>query len=141
MALFGSKKKTDAEVAVKPAAKVKAPKAAKVAKAPKAAKPVPAAKPVVISDKNLTWVIKAPRITEKAAYGSEAGVYCFNISTDASKKDVSDAVAKMYNVVPLKDRTVVLPKKNVFVRGKWAVKGGGKKAYVYHSNGQTLEIE
>jgi ribosomal protein L23 len=34
---------------------------------------------------------------------------------------------------------VNIPKKNVFVRGKWGTKGGGKKAYVYLKKGDKIE--
>lgn len=115
MALFSTKKKTDKTTTV--------------------------AKDAKSSDARIDWVLRSPRITEKAAYSSDANVYTFNINPTATKEDVKRAVAKVYKVTPLRVRTVTIPTKTVRSRrGKPGQKGGGKKAYVYLKKGQTIEL-
>jgi len=149
MALFGSKKnkeEKDAQGAVKPskAAKKEKPAAAKAPKAPKAEKAHKAPKALKVignsSARDLSHVLKRPRITEKASYLSEASVYVFDVSDRASKRDVADAMRFYYKAEPLKVNMIAIPSKNVVVRGKRGVKSGGKKAYVYFEKGTTIEI-
>ncbi len=82
-----------------------------------------------------------PRITEKASFLAEdGGAYTFNVSPQATKGSVSDAIEKLYKVHVEKVRVVQTPSKNVFVRGKRGVKKGGYKAYVYLRQGEKIEI-
>ena len=85
-------------------------------------------------------IIKNPHITEKATVKSEAGVYVFEISPRASKKDVAQAIKDLYKVTPVKISTVTIPAKKVIVRGKRGLKSGYKKAYVYLKKGETIEV-
>lgn len=81
-----------------------------------------------------------PRITEKAALQSaSANVYAFEVTKGATKKSIMASVKDAFKVTPLKVRMVAIPKKRVFVRGKWGVKGGGKKAYIYLKKGDKIE--
>lgn len=90
--------------------------------------------------KNFASIIRRPRVTEKASMAAAQGVYAFEVSTDATKAMIAKAVEKLYNVTPVKVRIVPIPVKKVFIRGNWGVKGGGKKAYVYLKEGQTIEF-
>ena len=121
MALFGSKKKI---VKTKAKAETKAV--------------------AVVSDKvsmnDLAHIIKRPRITEKASMKSESGVYVFDVSPDATKYTISQAVMELYKVNPIKVGITQTPAKKVFVRGKWGIAKGGKKAYVYLKKGETIEF-
>lgn len=92
--------------------------------------------------KNSSSIILAPRITEKAAYLSEKGVYVFNIAKDASKSDVAAAVKTIYKVTPRKVRVAAVASKQVFTRGtnRWGKTNSGKKAYVYLKEGDKIEI-
>jgi large subunit ribosomal protein L23 len=83
-----------------------------------------------------------PRITEKAAYLNEKGVYVFNVSMSATKREVADAVQAVYKVTPRTVRLAAVPKKRVQTRGtnRWGSTRGGKKAYVYLKKGDTIEI-
>ena len=85
-------------------------------------------------------IIKRPRVTEKASAVNANGVYVFEISKEATKTQVSAAIALMYKVTPEKVRVVTIPAKKVIVRGKMGVKSGGKKAYVYLKSGDKIEI-
>ena len=92
--------------------------------------------------KDNVHILLAPRITEKGAYLSEAGVYLFNVAVDANKHDIMAAVKKIYKVTPRKVTIVPVPRKAVATRGtnrKGATKGG-KKAYVFLKKGETIDI-
>jgi large subunit ribosomal protein L23 len=86
-------------------------------------------------------VILKPRITEKAAIGADkSNVYVFNVAKDSTKKSISSSIVETYKVTPTKVRVASVPSKNVFVRGKWGVKSGGKKAYVYLKKGDKIAL-
>jgi large subunit ribosomal protein L23 len=90
--------------------------------------------------KDISNILKRPRITEKASLKNEKGVYVFEIPQSSTKKDVEKAVKDLYKVVPVKVGVVNIPSKNVFVRGKRGVKSGYKKAYVYLKKGEKIEV-
>ena len=39
-------------------------------------------------------ILISPRVTEKAAYLGEVGVYAFNVAKDATKKQISHSINK-----------------------------------------------
>lgn len=85
-------------------------------------------------------VLIRPRITEKAALQSNiSNVYAFEVTKGATKASITASIKEAFKVTPLKIRMVAIPKKRVFVRGKWGVKGGGKKAYIYLKKGDKIE--
>lgn len=91
-------------------------------------------------EKNLS-VLLSPRITEKSALQSEArNVYAFNVKPDATKKSVIASIKAEYKVTPVRVNMAAVPSKQKFVRGKWGVKRGGKKAYVYLKKGDKIEV-
>ncbi len=94
--------------------------------------------------KDLTWILKTPRVTEKAALQAEGGVYVFEISKDATKADVALAVAEVYKVNPVAVNIAKTPAKKVVRRKangvKTGFKSGLKKAYVYLKKGDTIEL-
>lgn len=87
-------------------------------------------------------IIIGPRITEKAAYVAEDGIYVFNVRKGATKPEVSAAIRALYNVHPRKVRMVEVKTKKVSPRGRtrFGVTGGGRKAYVYLKKGEKIEI-
>lgn len=94
-------------------------------------KPIIVRKPVLIK----------PRMTEKAVLKQEKQkVYTFNVEKEATKKSIKDAIKATYKVTPMKVRTLAVSSKKKFVRGKWGVKGGGKKAYVYLKSGDKIDV-
>ncbi|PIT91209.1 50S ribosomal protein L23 [Candidatus Kaiserbacteria bacterium CG10_big_fil_rev_8_21_14_0_10_49_17] len=133
MALFRTKKEETDETApqkeVASTLKEKAPTKKKEA----SSKGVPVGR-------NLASVLRAPRITEKATMHSGAGVYVFNVDTKATKRDVALAVERFYKVKPVKVNITQVPSKIVSRRGrgKSGVKTGGKKAYVYLKEGDSI---
>lgn len=95
-------------------------------------------------NKDLSWVLKYPRITEKGAYVAEKNnSYTFDINKDATKSDVKKAIEAIYKVVPIKVSIAKIPIKKVQVRGKRGkigIKAGGKKAFVYLKKGDKIEF-
>ncbi len=92
--------------------------------------------------RDLSFVLRNARITEKATMHSTDGVYTFDIAEDATKRDVTQAVRTLYNVTPRMVRTVTIPtkmKRNART-GKRGRTRGGKKAYVYLKKGETITI-
>ncbi len=130
MAIFGSKKDTEKKAPAKkaPAKKEAAPKA--VASEKKA------------SVEDVKDVLVRPRITEKAANLSSENVYTFDIRQSATKRQVTDAVKKLYKVTPRKVTVVNTPAKRVRMRSK---RGYGKttasrKAYVFLKKGDQIQF-
>ena len=87
-------------------------------------------------------VLKNPRITEKATMHSDVGVYTFDVTESATKRDILKAVRVLYSVSPRKVAIVTIPKKwkRNMRTGKKGMQGGGKKAYVYLKKGETITI-
>jgi len=131
MALFGSKKK--------PAEK-SAPKTA--SKAVKKDAPAKAAAVPSVSVASVRDVIKHARITEKASDKQMMGVYVFDVTTDATKRDVIRSMQALYKVTPRKVAmiTVKSKQKRNARTGRPGMKTGGKKAYVYLRSGETITL-
>lgn len=94
-------------------------------------------------NKDITSVLRHPRVTEKATLQSEKGVYVFDVSSRATKKDVAEAVEALYKVTPRKINISKVPSKRIRMRkqqNKYGVKSGGKKAYVYVKKGDVIDI-
>jgi large subunit ribosomal protein L23 len=86
-------------------------------------------------------IIKKPRITEKSGIQAEAlGVYTFEVTDSANKKNIAKAVKELYKVTPVKINITNLPAKKVFSRGKVGRKSGVKKAVVYLKKGDKIEF-
>lgn len=123
MALFGSKNKTD-EQAAAPQASV----------TPHGSTPS--------ANWSLSHVLRNPRITEKVSYLQSMNVYTFDVAESANKTQVAEAVRAFYKVNPRKVRIVSQPSK---VRrnartGRIGIRSGGKKAYVFLANGETITV-
>lgn len=94
------------------------------------------------SKQDLSHVLRHARITEKATMLSEKGVYTFVVAENVSKNDISKAIKKLYKVTPVKVAVVGIrskEKRNART-GRYGVKGGGKKAYVYLKKGETINV-
>lgn len=92
--------------------------------------------------RDLASVIKKPRITEKAVFGTEKGVYTFEVRADATKHDVRAAVESIFKVTPVKIN-IVNKKPRTFMsrmRGRKMSESGLKKAYVYLKEGDTINL-
>lgn len=123
MAIFGNtKEKAKKTVAKKTAVKKVAPKVTK----------------------DVTWVLRSPRITEKAAIIAEKGVYVFNIDSRATKGDVALAIADAYKVAVVKVNIAKEPSQRMVKRTKAGVtrgvRTGTKKAYITLQKGDTIQF-
>lgn len=86
-------------------------------------------------------VIIKPRITEKAGImGQDHNVYTFEVSKNSTKDSISKAIKNLYKVTPVKVRTISLPAKKVFVRGKRGTQAAIKKALVFLKKGDKIDI-
>lgn len=95
---------------------------------------------VKINTKTNIFLLKAPRVTEKASMLQERNVYVFNVSVDADKKSVAKAIFEQYKVRPLKVNMVQIKSKKTMVRNRPGKTARGKKAYVFLNNGDTLKL-
>ncbi len=91
---------------------------------------------------NVSHILLAPRITEKATMSTGMGVYVFDVVPTASKQQIKSAVERAYKVRPRMVRVVTIPTKNVrnMRTGQSGVQQGGKKAYIYLKKGETITI-
>jgi len=71
-----------------------------------------------------------------------ANVYTFDVAPAATKRDIARAVQSLYKVKPRKIAVVRIRQKEVrnMRTGKSGVKKGGKKAYVYLKQGDTIAV-
>lgn len=98
-------------------------------------------KPAQRIDNSRSEILVRPYITEKATYATDDNVYTFVVKQSANKPQIKQAVKDVYGVSVRKVRTAKLPKKQVRSRkGKTGTKGGGKKAYVYLQEGDSIEL-
>lgn len=93
-------------------------------------------------ERDLSSILRSPRITEKAMRGSEKNVYVFEVAKNATKYDVRDAVKQFFGVTPVKINIV-----NKFPRRvkspatrRTKTEAGLKKAYVYLKEGDSISL-
>ncbi len=67
-------------------------------------------------------------------------VYVFDIAASATKRDITRAVQGLYKVTPRKVNVVTVRRKAVrnARTGREGVKGGGRKAYVFLKQGDSI---
>lgn len=90
---------------------------------------------------NIYGILSKPRITEKSAnLGAAANVVVFDVHPRANKKEIREAVEKIFEVKVRGVRTI-----RTFGKGKKpGIRGGGrndyKKAYVSLAEGSTIDV-
>ena len=102
----------------------------------------PAIVAIPTGGRDFTTILKHARITEKASMHSAQGVYVFEISERATKRDISMAIKAYYKVTPRKISVTTIPgkvKRNART-GRIGYKIGGRKAYVYLKKGETINV-
>lgn len=90
---------------------------------------------------SMKWVLKGPRITEKAAILGEKNVFTFNVDTKANKRQISQAIHAFYDVVPTAVNVSNLQRIKTLIRGKKGMSSKTKKAYVTLKKGDTINLE
>lgn len=98
------------------------------------------AKEIVESTRDLSWVLKSPRVTEKTARLSEGRAYTFVVSPRSTKRDIVQAIEQTYKVSPIKVSVTQIPSKAVARKGIKGTKSGGKKAVVYLAEGSVIDF-
>ncbi len=130
MALFSSKPKT-AKRTASPKVKKEKREANKKASSEKA-----------LADSRLENMLLAPWLSEKALIGTEKGVYVFSVPLSATKKDVSQAVERVFKVVPRAVNVVNVRGKSKALRTRrgFGVRAKRRKAYVYLKKGESIQF-
>lgn len=94
-----------------------------------------------VPQKDFSWVIVRPRITEKATLLFEKGVYAFEVSPRATARDVSFAIQALYKVVPKKVNMLKTPATTKRSRRGGTMRVPGVfKAYVFLQKGDTITL-
>jgi len=109
---------------------------------PVVSKSVQVKKVKVAGQENIAGILLHPRITEKATEKTGAGVYVFDVVVYANKKQIEKAIRTFYKVEPRKIRIAQIPSKKVrnARTGMIGVKSGGKKAYIYLKDGDSISV-
>ena len=94
-------------------------------------------KKVEVQSKTL---FKKPRVTEKASFAIEKGIYTFDVLKTANKKELAKEIFAKYKVKPVKVNIVSVKAKEVRIRGRLGTKQGGKKAYVFLKKGDKIDL-
>ncbi|MGY6409786.1 MAG: 50S ribosomal protein L23 [Alkalilacustris sp.] len=85
-------------------------------------------------------VIRKPVITEKATMASETGAVVFEVSMDASKPQIKEAVEGVFGVKVKAVNTAITKGKVKRFRGIRGVRKDVKKAYVTLEEGNTIDV-
>lgn len=85
-------------------------------------------------------ILLRPHITEKSYALSKNNVYTFAVAPHATKRMVIQAIAKVYNVTPVRVNITVKRSRVVrsTMRAKTSKQAGLKKAFVYLQEGDTI---
>lgn len=100
------------------------------------------AKTIVAPVGDITWVIKKPRITEKAATLGDKNVFVFEVARRATKTDVINAVKALFKVTPTKVNIVNRAPRTTKSRAQNRTRtvSALRKAYVYLKKGETINL-
>lgn len=85
-------------------------------------------------------LVLAPRVTEKASMQSSANAYTFVVAKHATKHTLLEEIKKEYKVTPKAINITNLPRRAVFVRGKFGYQSGLKKAVVFLKKGDVINL-
>lgn len=94
----------------------------------------------LIDQTDSVLVLKSPHITEKSVLMNEKGAYVFKVEERSNKIIIKKAIEKLYSVHVEKVNITKSPAKKIFVKGKWGMRSGFKKAAVYLKKGEKIEI-
>ena len=85
-------------------------------------------------------VIRKPIITEKATMASENGAVVFEVSMDANKPMIKEAVETLFGVKVKAVNTTITKGKVKRFRGQLGKRKDVKKAYVTLEEGNTIDV-
>lgn len=94
--------------------------------------------------RDIRFIIDRPLLTEKIAELKEAhNRYAFRVDRNANKREIKEAVEKLFNVKVIDVRTAIFPGKNTVVMNRSGrfegLRKSWKKAYVTLAEGQTID--
>lgn len=89
---------------------------------------------------NIYDVLKRPILSEKTEKLKEKNIYVFEISVSANRALVKEAIQKIHKVTPIKVNTLNVLAKSKRNRYGLGFKSRRKKAYVYLSPKEKLDI-
>ena len=135
MALFGKKKTEETKTEEAPK-KVKAVKTVKTKKEVSKDTPVKAVKEETKVEANKY----SYRITEKATRLADKNVYVLNIPKTENKTELKKTLESKYKVTVLRINIVNSPKKEKVTKGRYGMRGGGKKAYITLKAGDSIVL-
>ena len=85
-------------------------------------------------------VIRKPIITEKATMASENNAVVFEVSIDAIKPQIKEAIESLFNVKVKAVNTTITKGKVKRFRGQLGKRKDVKKAYVTLEEGNTIDV-
>lgn len=85
-------------------------------------------------------VIRKPVITEKTTMASENGAVVFEVSIDANKPQIKEAVEALFDVKVKAVNTTITKGKTKRFRGRPGTRKDVKKAYVTLEDGNTIDV-
>lgn len=85
-------------------------------------------------------VIRTPVITEKSTALSESNKIVFKVPVDSNKKEVKEAVEKIFGVKVASVNTVKVHGKTKRFKGKIGKRSDAKKAIVTLKDGESVDV-
>lgn len=85
-------------------------------------------------------LIRKPIITEKATLASESGAVVFEVSMDATKPEIKEAIETLFSVKVKAVNTTITKGKVKKFRGRPGRRRDVKKAYVTLVEGNTIDV-
>jgi large subunit ribosomal protein L23 len=85
-------------------------------------------------------VIRKPIITEKSTMASENGAVVFEVSMEANKPQIKEAVENLFGVKVKAVNTTITKGKQKRFRGQLGKRKDVKKAYVTLEEGNTIDV-
>ncbi len=90
---------------------------------------------------NVYSIIKRPLLTEKStAERLQKNRYTFEVDIRATKKQIKEAVKKLFNVTPIEVRTMIVRGKTRYIGRTLSKKPNWKKAIVTLKEGEHIDI-
>jgi large subunit ribosomal protein L23 len=85
-------------------------------------------------------LIKKPVITEKATMAQENNAFVFQVSMDATKPQIKEAIENIFSVKVKAVNTTITKGKAKKFRGRAGERSDKKKAYVTLEAGNTIDV-
>mgnify|MGYP000554321290 CR=1 FL=1 len=85
-------------------------------------------------------ILIEPVLSEKSNILREIGQYVFKVDARATKPEIMEAVAKMFNVHPVSCRVINVTSKPKRLRGRPGRTAEWKKAIVRLQKGETIRV-